>query len=273
MNHTTSVLLANITDMQSRLLEMQQQLAAQLQRDQRENGGNGPRGRVPYSYDRGMNQRAPFVEPAVPHTSIRLQHASHSVHTPARIPRPQRAPEDSDLPLPRAPRAPRPSHANRAHRASYSQQEPHQGRQPRPVRPPRQEEKSDTPYESVTLSSVLQPNEEVTLRVIIKKDEEGQPVYTTMTTTFDGSVLRVLSSELVPQMVDVQSAKPGEILYQFIDALKSAGHLKRSFTVAPWKLCTVVRDGQTVTLEDLRRAYLASKSAQPVSDDSSSSSN
>jgi hypothetical protein len=90
-----------------------------------------------------------------------------------------------------------------------------------------------------------------------------------MTTIFDGSVLRVVASELVPQMVDVQSAKPGEILYQFIDALKAAGHLKRSFTIAPWKLCVLARDGQTVTLEDLRRAYLASKSAQDVNDDSS----
>ncbi len=279
MNKTTSVLLANITDMQSRLLEMQQQLAAQLQR---ENGGNGPRGRVPYSYDRGANQRAPFVEPAVPHTSIRLQHASQSVHTPTRIPRPQRAPEDSDLPLPRAPRAPR------APRNQYNQRNERNERNPRnqpnernqraphssrSERNPRmreapREEKQDTPYETVTLSSVLQADEEVSLRVIIKKDEEGQPVYTTMTTTFDGSVLRVVASELAPQMVDVQSAKPGEILYQFIDALKSAGHLKRSFTIAPWKLCTVVRDGQTVTLEDLRRAYLASKSTQDVDNSS-----
>jgi hypothetical protein len=63
-------------------------------------------------------------------------------------------------------------------------------------------------------------------------------------------------------MVGVQSAKPGEILYQFIDALKESGHLKRSFTIAPWKLCTVVRDGQTQTLEELRRVYLASGSQE-----------
>jgi hypothetical protein len=69
-------------------------------------------------------------------------------------------------------------------------------------------------------------------------------------------------------MVGVQSSKPGEILYQFIDALKESGHLKRSFTIAPWKLCTVVRDGQTQTLEELRRVYLAS-GAQATSHSSS----
>lgn len=255
MNKTTSALLANITDMQSRLLEMQQQLASQLQR---EKGGRDrdshsthrvPRGRVPYSYDRGG-----YVEPSpstpAANTSIRLQHA-HSVNIPAhagRVSRPPRVSEDSDLPLPRAPR-------------------PH-GRVQGRSRPKPQEEKKEVRYETVPLSSVLQNDEEVTLRVIVKKDEEGQPVYTTTTTRFDGSVLTVVASDLVPQMVGVQSSKPGEILYQFIDALKESGHLKRSFTIAPWKLCTVVRDGQTQTLEELRRVYLASD-AQATSHSSS----
>jgi hypothetical protein len=246
MNKSTTALLANITDMQSRLFEMQQQLASQLHREQngprsdsyRENGVK--RGRVPYSYDRN----APRQSTHVANTSIRLQHA-HSVGESSR---PQRVQHDSDLPLPRNPRQQR-------------QQRPYRERVPRAPRVASSEEKQEVRYETVGLSQVLQNDEDVTFRVIVKKDEQGNPVYTTTTAKFDGSVLNVVASELVPQLVGVQSAKPGEILYEFIDALKEAGHLKRSFTIAPWKLCTVVRDGQTLTLEELRRTYLASKAS------------
>jgi hypothetical protein len=256
MNKSTTALLANITDMQSRLFEMQQQLASQLHREQngqrsdsyRENALK--RGRVPYSYDRN----APRQSTHVANTSIRLQHA-HSVGESSR---PQRVQHDSDLPLPRNSR-------QQYQQQHQQQQRPYReraARAPRASRAPRvasSEEKQEVRYETVTLSQVLQNDEDVTFRVIVKKDEQGNPVYTTTTAKFDGSVLNVVASELVPQLVGVQSAKPGEILYEFIDALKEAGHLKRSFTIAPWKLCTVVRDGQTLTLEELRRTYLASK--------------
>jgi hypothetical protein len=59
--------------------------------------------------------------------------------------------------------------------------------------------------------------------------------------------------------VGASVAKPGEILYRFMEELHSAGHLKRMFTVAPWRLCVVTREGLEVTLEELRRQYLATK--------------
>lgn len=239
MNSSTSALLANITDMQSRLLEMQQQLASQLQREKRV--GAAVRGRVPYSY-----HRVDHSVGAASNTSIRLQHAhslsgsdQHQTHSsrPSRLPR-----QSTQRPLP---------HPNK-----YQDR-----RQNRYVK---QEEKkeTETTYEPIALSSVLNPNEEVVMRVILKKDDEGQPIYTTTTAVFNGDVLTVVASELAPQLVGVESAKPGAILYQFIDALKEGGHLKRSFTIAPWKLCVVSRDGQLVTLEDLRRAYLASSKSE-----------
>ena len=38
----------------------------------------------------------------------------------------------------------------------------------------------------------------------------------------------------------------------FIDGLLEKGHLKRRFSVAPWRLCFVSRDGVEKTLEELR---------------------
>jgi hypothetical protein len=52
--------------------------------------------------------------------------------------------------------------------------------------------------------------------------------------------------------VGKKTAKPGEILYKFIDELKNTGHIKRTFTIAPWRLCFVERDGVRKSLEELR---------------------
>jgi hypothetical protein len=50
----------------------------------------------------------------------------------------------------------------------------------------------------------------------------------------------------------MKSSKPGEILYKFIDELKNSGHIKKTFTIAPWKLCFVERNGIKKSLEELR---------------------
>ena len=119
------------------------------------------------------------------------------------------------------------------------------------------------PYPTVSLSAVLQPQEVVTFQVILQKNEDGQPVYGVMEAVFDGVQLRITKSDHVPSMVSMTSAKPGELLYRFIDGLKEAGHLKRTFTVAPWKLCSVVRNGSPVTLEVLRRQHLQNSASLP----------
>lgn len=102
------------------------------------------------------------------------------------------------------------------------------------------------------LSDLLQPNETVTLQVIVNKGDDGSLEYSTVNTTFDGTTLLVTECIDVDTMVGKSSTKPGELLYQFIDALLEKGVLKRKFSVAPWKLCYVVRDGTKKTLDELR---------------------
>ena len=106
--------------------------------------------------------------------------------------------------------------------------------------------------EPVQLSTLLKTNEEVTFFVYNGKDEHGQSIRITAGSTFDGTNLNVTTCDLVPSLVGTQTQKPGEILYKFIEELKNGGHIKRTFSVAPWKLCFVKRDGAELTLDQLR---------------------
>jgi len=119
----------------------------------------------------------------------------------------------------------------------------------------------DSGYPSVSLSDVLSKDEHVTIQVGVGKDADGKFSYTSALAVFDGSDLLVTECPLVSSLVGVKSSKPGEILYKFIDELKSAGHIKRTFTIAPWKLCSVERDGKTMTLEEVRSIHSESLKA------------
>lgn len=110
------------------------------------------------------------------------------------------------------------------------------------------QQKARTP---IPLSTILRDQEEVTFFVYTGK-VDGQMVRTTACTTFDGTQLTVTQCDLVPSLVGMQTQKPGEILYRFIEELKNNGQIKRTFSVAPWKLCFVKRDGAEVTLDQLR---------------------
>ncbi len=105
---------------------------------------------------------------------------------------------------------------------------------------------------SMTLADVLKENEDVTIQVGTGKDSEGNFTYTTAKGTFDGTDLVITECELAGSLVGMKSSKPGEILYRFIDQLKEAGHIKKTFTIAPWKLCFVERMGVRKSLEELR---------------------
>ena len=104
----------------------------------------------------------------------------------------------------------------------------------------------------VSLSDIITTDEEVTFYVNTGKDAKGEFTKSTVVTTFDGSNLNVTRCDHVSSLVGLQTQKPGEILYKFIEELKNGNHIKRTFNVAPWKLCYVVRDGQTLTLDQLR---------------------
>ena len=116
-------------------------------------------------------------------------------------------------------------------------------------------------YPSVSLSDVLSKDERVTIQVGVGKDADGKFTYTSALAVFDGSDLLVTECPLVSSLVGIKSSKPGEILYKFIDELKSSGHIKRTFTIAPWKLCSVERNGKTMTLEEVRSQHSESLKA------------
>ena len=107
-------------------------------------------------------------------------------------------------------------------------------------------------HPTMSLSDVLEKDESVTIQVGTGKDAEGKFTYTTAQATFDGTDLTVTACELVKSLMGMKSSKPGEILYKFIDELKNAGHITKTFTIAPWRLCSVVRNGSMMTLEQLR---------------------
>jgi len=125
----------------------------------------------------------------------------------------------------------------------------------KPVRERQPFKAKDSSYPSVSLSDVLSKDERVTIQVGVGKDADGKFSYTSALAVFDGSDLLVTECPLVSSLVGVKSSKPGEILYKFIDELKSAGHIKRTFTIAPWKLCSVERNGKTMTLEEVRSVH------------------
>lgn len=104
-----------------------------------------------------------------------------------------------------------------------------------------------TSYPTMSLSDVLHTNEDITIQV-----GTGNSTNTTALATFDGTNLTVTKCELIASLVGMKSCKPGEILYRFIDELKNAGHITKTFNIAPWKLCFVERDGVRQSLEQLR---------------------
>ena len=217
MNSTvdyTPVLLAQLTDLQMRVTKQDATIAALKAEVERLTGHS-------------------LAVPDTMRTSVPLRsHDSGDVRRQQRGPRPNggagRPPRDGD-------RAPRTNGAS----APRS----------RPKVAPAGE-KSERP--TMSLSDVLEENEIVTIQVGTGKDAEGKFTYTTATATFDGTDLVVKECELVESLVGMKSSKPGEILYKFIDELKSAGHIKRTFTIAPWRLCFVERDGVRKSLEELR---------------------
>jgi hypothetical protein len=107
-------------------------------------------------------------------------------------------------------------------------------------------------HRMISLSDILTTNEEVTFYVNTGKDAKGEFTKSTVVTTFDGTNLNVTRCDHVSSLVGLQTQKPGEILYKFIEELKNGNHIKRTFSVAPWKLCYVVRGGNTMTLDQLR---------------------
>jgi len=106
----------------------------------------------------------------------------------------------------------------------------------------------------VSLSELLQPNEVLTFQINTGKDGDGNLLSKTVLATFDGMNLTVTESEAIPALIGLTTSKPGEILFKFMFALKEANLISRTFNALPWRLCSVVRDGNRQTLSQLRKA-------------------
>ena len=120
----------------------------------------------------------------------------------------------------------------------------------RDPRDPRDRRQS-TPHPTLSLSDVLQKNENVTIEIKTGLND-GVQTYAVALTSFDGTNLNVTQCDLANSLVGMKSSKPGEVLYRFMEELKEAGHIKNTFGIAPWKLCFVERNGVRVSLEELR---------------------
>jgi hypothetical protein len=103
------------------------------------------------------------------------------------------------------------------------------------------------------LSEILQNGETVTFGIHTGRDAQGGVTTSFLTTTFDGADLTVTECTTVPSLFGTKSSKPGEILFKFMHGLVDAGLLQNTFNALPWRLASVSRDGQRVTLAQLRR--------------------
>ena len=115
----------------------------------------------------------------------------------------------------------------------------------------------------ITLSELLDKGEVVTFGIHTGRDAAGGMTTSLLTTTFDGTNLKVTGCDTVPSLINVQSAKPGEILFKFMYGLVEAGLLQRTFNALPWRLASVMRNGLPVTLAQLRR--IKQEDAQNIS--------
>ena len=120
--------------------------------------------------------------------------------------------------------------------------------QPAAQRPAPSEQEPPMP-----LSEILLPNETVVFAIIKGKDGTGKFVHSKLEAVYHGTDMLVVKCDDVPSLQGTSSAKPGEILYKFMFALKEANIIIRTFQALPWRLCSVVRDGQELTLAQLRR--------------------
>jgi hypothetical protein len=103
------------------------------------------------------------------------------------------------------------------------------------------------------LSEILQNGETVTFGIHTGRDAQGGVTTSFLVSTFDGTDLTVTECSTVPSLVGTKSSKPGEILFKFMHGLVDAGLLQHTFNALPWRLASVTRDGQRVTLAQLRR--------------------
>jgi hypothetical protein len=126
-----------------------------------------------------------------------------------------------------------------------------------------QSQTQENAAQPITLSDILTNGEVVTFGIHTGRDAAGGMTTSLLTTTFDGTNLKVTGCDAVSSLVGTQSTKPGEILFKFMYGLVEAGLLQRTFNALPWRLASVTRNGLPVTLAQLRR--IKQEDAQNIS--------
>jgi len=155
-----------------------------------------------------------------------------------------------------APRnAPHALHASQTHAPQYASQSlqtaiPLQPAR-RPYANPRAPQAQAQDQAPISLSEILTTGEVVTFGIFTGRDENGIKTSTVLA-TFDGSSLTVTECDTVRSLIGLKTSKAGEILFKFMNGLKEAGLIENTFNALPWRLASVQRDGQKVTLAQLR---------------------
>jgi hypothetical protein len=240
----TPMILAQITDLQMRLTKQDETISALRAEVERLSGRT-----LATTSNGSINSNNSLGHPLK--TSVPLQHKSQ--HQPRDNRRDAHRDNHRSAPVQFIPPLQSHSQSHQSHQLHQS----HQSQQKR-TRPQVAKTDGDKPgANTMALSDVLKTGEEVIIQVGTGKDEEGNFTQTHAYASFDGTDLTVTKCELVPSLINMKSSKPGEILYKFIDELKEGGHIRRTFSIGPWKLCFVERNGVRKSLEELRHSTTA----------------
>ena len=181
---------------------------------------------------------------------MQYSHASQSLQTA--IPLQGRRPYTQHVQAQHAQHAQQTSYSQHAH-ASQSQSQPraHASQSHASHAHASHASQSQDQQAPIPLSEILTTGEVVTFGIFTGRDENGIKTSTVLA-TFDGTDLTVTECDTVSSLVGLKTAKAGEILFKFMNGLKEVGLIERTFNALPWRLASVQRDGQKVTLAQLR---------------------
>ena len=110
----------------------------------------------------------------------------------------------------------------------------------------------------IACSDLLKEGEEVTFEIGLGKNEEGVLTIGSCKTKYSDGAFTVTDCPLMKSFSGQTFDKPGALLYKFLDLMRESGVCKwKASSVAPWKYCSVQRNGKRVTLEQLRKEFSA----------------
>lgn len=108
---------------------------------------------------------------------------------------------------------------------------------------------SVVPMQQFSVSDLLNEGEEVTFQIKLSRDDTSN---VTCKAQYSDGAFTITDAEHVSDFVGKTFDKAGAILFKYIEILKEKGLYKwTTVKIKPWRLGHVVRDGNTITLEQL----------------------